>query len=94
LYYVATENPEINVDRVNYRVNFLQEHSVPEDKIRSRYARSLALLPRAILYSNRAFFFDTSEDKPWYFAKSTAGQELELTGDEMPVWFNPIWDQF
>lgn len=41
LYFVATEDPDINVARVQYRVQ-TGGHPVAEDKIRSRYARSLA----------------------------------------------------
>lgn len=43
LYFVATEDPDINVARVQYRVQ-TGGHPVAEDKIRSRYTRSLALL--------------------------------------------------
>jgi hypothetical protein len=44
--------------------------------------------------TNRAFFFDTSEAEPWYFAEAVDGMTIELKSDEMPNWFQPIWDQF
>ena len=47
LYYIATDDPAINVARVKARVN-LGGHDVPEDKIVSRYARSLGLLMEAV----------------------------------------------
>lgn len=59
LYYVATENPEINISRVRYRVS-RGGHSVPEDKIVSRYKRSLDLLKQAIKFTHRAYIFDNS----------------------------------
>src|SRR5690606_9510281 len=43
LYYVATDDPAINVARVQARVQ-LGGHDVPEGKIPQRYYRSLDLL--------------------------------------------------
>jgi predicted ABC-type ATPase len=60
LYYVCTEDPTINEQRIQNRVAS-GGHSVPPDKIRPRYDRSLALLRRAIASSNRAYLFDNSE---------------------------------
>lgn len=93
LYYIATEDPEINVQRVKYRVA-AGGHDVPEEKIISRYHRSLRLLGAALRYTHRAFFFDTSAAEAWYFAEATDGTTIELKSDEMPRWFQPVWDQF
>lgn len=93
LYYIATEDPEINIQRVKNRVAE-GGHDVPDDKIIARYHRSLALLADAIHYANRAFLFDTSGEAPWYFAEVTNGTTIELKSDEMPVWFRLTWDQF
>jgi len=92
LYYVATEDPRLNVERVKQRV-IEGGHDVPEDKIVSRYYRSLQLLPEAVRAANRAFLFDTSDDDPWYFAEVTDGNIIELKSDEFPNWFQPVWDQ-
>ena len=43
LYYIATDDPAINISRVRNRVK-QGGHPVPEDKIVSRYERSLSLL--------------------------------------------------
>lgn len=93
LYYVATEDPAINVQRVKNRVAE-GGHDVPEDKIISRYYRSLNLLREAIRQADRAFLFDTSEEESWYFAEATEGTKLELKSNEMPNWFQPIWSRF
>lgn len=94
LYYVATERPSINIERVRNRVAE-GGHDVPEDKIISRYHRSLALVREAIRHTNRAFFFDTSEQKSWYVAEITDGVEIDLKSEEMPNWFKTaVWDQF
>ena len=95
LYYIATDDPAINVSRVRARVN-LGGHDVPEDKIISRYARSLRLLMEAVKHTNRAYLFDNSSqgaDRLWV-AEITEGKELELKCDPMPLWFQKaVWEK-
>lgn len=95
LYYVATEDPDINVARVKARVN-LGGHDVPTDKIISRYARSLDLLLDAVKHSNRAYLFDNSRqgtDRLWV-AEVTDARVLEIKCDPMPRWFQKaIWEK-
>jgi predicted ABC-type ATPase len=59
LIYVATNDSDINVARVNNRV-LLGGHDVPEEDIRRRYERSLANLPIAISRADYALLFDNS----------------------------------
>jgi predicted ABC-type ATPase len=95
LYYIATDDPAINVARVKARVR-LGGHDVPEDKILSRYARSLELLLPAIKHTHRAYLFDNSRhggERLWV-AEITNGTELELKCDPMPLWFQKaVWDK-
>jgi predicted ABC-type ATPase len=95
LYYVATEDPDINVARVKARVN-LGGHDVPTDKIISRYARSLDFLLDAVKHSNRAYLFDNSRqgtDRLWV-AEVTDARMLEIKCDPMPRWFQKaIWEK-
>lgn len=94
LYYVATEDPIINISRVRHRVK-MGGHSVPEDKIISRYERSLDLLVEAIRHTNRAYIFDNSKHKHIWLAEITDGKRLEMKTDRMPAWFKRIvWDKF
>lgn len=88
LYYIATSNPNINVSRVKSRVQS-GGHSVPEDKILSRYGQSLELLYDAIRNSSRAFIFDNSADAAEivWIAECTDGVEINLQVEEVPVWF-------
>lgn len=90
LYYVATDDPEINVSRVRNRVT-LGGHAVPEDRIVKRYHRSLALLLDAIRHSNRAYIFDNSTDnadrRHTWLAEITDSRTLELKTDRIPAWF-------
>ena len=94
LYFVATEDPEINVSRVQYRVQ-MGGHPVAEDKIRSRYVRSLELLHEALAYSCRAYIFDNSGAERVWIAEVTQGIEIEMKTDQMPAWFKTaLWDKF
>lgn len=86
LYYVATEEPEINISRVRYRVK-MGGHPVPEDKIVSRYFRSLDLLREAIRHANRAYIFDNSGTELVFVAEITDGHALELKTEKIPNWF-------
>lgn len=86
LYYVATEDPAINISRVRYRVR-MGGHSVPEDKIVSRYKRSLDLLKQAIQFTNRAYIFDNSTQEHIWLAEITDGHMLEMKTDQVPAWF-------
>lgn len=61
LYFVATNDPSINVGRVRARVN-LGGHDVPQDKIIQRYQRSLDLLLEAISQTSRTYLFDNSKE--------------------------------
>jgi predicted ABC-type ATPase len=91
LYYVATEDPMININRVRLRVA-QGGHDVPEDKIVSRYSRSLDLVRPAIRETDRAYVFDNSgenKERVWV-AEITAGTELELKTDRVPAWFQRV----
>jgi len=96
LYYVATEDPSINIDRVRHRVA-MGGHPVPEEKIVARYARSLDLLIDAVTHSDRAYIFDNSsnaQERVW-IAEVTNGEEIEMKTEQMPIWFkNALWDKF
>ncbi len=85
LYYVATEDPVINISRVNHRV-LTGGHPVPEDKIVSRYHRSLDYLFDAIRNSNRAYIFDNSSHNQIWVGEITDGSDVELKQDIIPKW--------
>jgi predicted ABC-type ATPase len=63
LFFVATESPDLNVERVRQRVA-LGGHDVPEDRIRGRYSRTLGLLPAAIALADDVVLFDNSHGRP------------------------------
>jgi predicted ABC-type ATPase len=95
LYFIATEDPAINIARVKSRVH-LGGHDVPEEKIVSRYGRSLGLLMDAIHHTNRTYIFDNSRHggEHLWVAEITDGIELEVKCDPMPAWFrSAVWDK-
>ncbi len=87
LYFVATKDPQINISRVEVRVK-AGGHNVPNDKIESRYYRSLDLLLDAIKQTDRAYVFDNSWKKATLFAEITNGEDIEIRSSRIPSWFN------
>lgn len=88
LYFISTQNPTINWERVQSRVK-QGGHGVPKGKVFSRYRNSLENLYLALKVVDRAYFFDNSEsDKTSYlnFAEFRDGQIKIIS--EVPDWFN------
>jgi predicted ABC-type ATPase len=59
LFFVGTDDPQTNVDRVSLRVA-QGGHDVPGERIVSRWHRTMALLPEALRAADRSFLFDNS----------------------------------
>ncbi|MGY0196575.1 hypothetical protein ACWA7J_16030 [Leptothrix sp. BB-4] len=95
LYFVATDDPEINISRVQLRVS-QGGHDVPEDLIRSRYVRSIGLLDDACAAANRAYIFDNSGDAHQCIAEVRDGSEMTVQVDALPAWFTgtTLWRSF
>lgn len=89
VYYIATDDPEINVSRVEARYRG-GGHGVAPVKVRERYKRSLDLLVDAIRLSDRAFIFDNSgiPGGHVWLAEITDSLDLEIKSSELPAWFN------
>jgi len=93
LYFVCTEDPLINVERVQNRVRE-GGHNVPEDRIRGRYARTLEQLEAAFDLSDRAYLFDNST-KEMELVLEADGKHLHARSESIPAWamtylVNPI----
>ena len=86
LYFVATEDPEINVSRVANRVR-AGGHDVPHDKILSRYERSLELLSDALRVANRAYVFDNPGPHLQWLAEFENGSLMGQKTASPPLWF-------
>ena len=92
LYFVATENPEINKARVKARV-LKKGHGVPEKAIEDRYYRSLGLLHDAAQAADRVYFFDNSDEEgeqriiAEYFIENGEKALKIYDEDRLPFWF-------
>ncbi len=80
--YVLTASSEINIARVKVR-EASGGHGVPEDKIRSRYDKALALVPELIRMCDILHIYDNSE-KPFRIFKKRK--------DVYYRWENAFWD--
>lgn len=86
LYYIATEDPEINSNRVNVRIA-QQGHAVDPEIIKSRYYKSLALLKQAVIHSSRAYIFDNSGTYAKLIAEVNEGADIQMNEvSELPNW--------
>lgn len=95
LYFVATDDPAINVDRVRRRVR-QGGHPVPAKKVHERYVRSIGLLARAADAAHRAYVFDNSGSRHKLLVQVIDGQALEIEAATLPRWFveTDLWRSF
>ncbi|MDA8451882.1 zeta toxin family protein [Acidovorax sp. NCPPB 3859] len=95
LYFVATDDPAINIDRVRRRV--LQGgHPVPDDKVIDRYHKSIALMTEACEVAHRAYIFDNSGARHKLLAEVTDFDTLRLESSVLNPWFlgTGLWRAF
>ena len=69
LYFIFTDNVNLNITRVKLRTK-LGKHDVPVDLIKSRYPRTFELLPHALKFSDEAYIIDNS-NQPILAAEKT-----------------------
>ncbi len=90
LYFVGTESPLINIDRVRQRV--LQGgHNVDVEKISERYFRSMSFLKDATSFSYRAFIFDNSGKEAELIMEIFMGKEITFHSKQVPVWVDKYY---
>lgn len=95
LYFVATDDPVINIDRVRRRV--LQGgHPVDDDKVIERYHKSIALMTSACAVADRAYIFDNSGSKHKLLAEVTDFETIKLGSSRLNPWFlrTELWNEF
>jgi predicted ABC-type ATPase len=90
LYFISTESPVINIDRVQNRVKE-GGHDVPEEKITERYCRTMNNLFEALLKTDRAYLFDNSNaqiNNGYINFAEVEKSEIHTLTDDVPAWFN------
>lgn len=85
LYFISTENVEINKNRVKQRVK-QGGHNVPEDKIIKRYYASLGFLKDAVKLTHRAYIFDNSGKESNLILDILDGVDITYRHDKIPTW--------
>ena len=90
LYFIATSDPSINLQRVENRVES-GGHSVPDEKIIGRYYRTMGNLYAAFKLADRAYLFDNSTQKmngSFDFFAEKNGKGVYLSDhSSVPQWF-------
>jgi len=90
LFFVGTADPRINAARVAGRV-MAGGHTVPIEKIVSRFARSMANLAVVIRLVDRAYLFDNSVDGQEAILCARTGQGfLRKVYGPMPSWIADV----
>jgi predicted ABC-type ATPase len=77
LVFVMLATPDLNIERVRRRVR-KGGHNVPEEKIVSRFHRSLGQLPWFLEAADRAYVFDNSGKKPRLVLEKSANGEIVI----------------
>jgi predicted ABC-type ATPase len=91
LVFIATENPEINVERVAHRVR-RGGHNVSTDKVISRYERSLENLVRSIVVADNIYIVDNSEkERPHRLAMKIEQGKTTFISDTLPLWIKRLF---
>jgi predicted ABC-type ATPase len=87
LYFICIDDPEINISRVQNRVE-KGGHPVENKKIEERYYRTLQNLIHAIELCDKSYLFDNSGEKLTLIAKiSESKLELIVDPEKLPNWF-------
>ena len=85
--YVLTNDPNINIYRVNRRVS-KGGHGVPPDKIRERYKRALRLFPNLFPICDELYVFDNSKDS----SEGTPSLIIEWKKNRISIFDNDVWN--
>ena len=87
LYYIASEDPKINISRVNVRVA-QNGHAVAPITVTQRYYKSLSQVRDAIRNSDDAYFWDNSGKTSLLIAEIKEGTKVTILDvEKVPNWF-------
>ena len=91
-FFVCTNDPSINAQRVAQRV-MEGGHDVPISKIIDRYYRSITNSHQAIVLADRAYFYDNTEtnNEPLLLFRVKEGK-IEKTYSVVSPWAQNIYD--
>jgi len=73
--YITTKDPKINIERIKMRV-LHGGHGVPDDKVISRYYKSMELMSKAVEIADNFFLYDNGGDKPEIIFENINGNKM------------------
>lgn len=86
LIFIGLSGTELSIARVMQRVES-GGHDVPDDKLRSRFSRTLENLRKAIPVVNEAYLFDNSSDRePFRLVAIYSDGQAVRRADSLPAW--------
>ena len=91
IFYVCTESPLININRIAQR--YLNGgHEVPISKTISRYYSSLKNISEAIKITDRVYLYDNSTENaaPRLILRTTDGRIAKRYTDDLPEWVSAV----
>jgi predicted ABC-type ATPase len=90
LIFITTNDPEKNVLRVTdrFKTKTTTGHFVAPEKVRERYHRTLALLPKAVEIADAAFVYDNSIDFEKASLQALIDLETYSVDDHAQAWVN------
>lgn len=94
LYFICTDDFEKNIERVKNRV-LKDGHDVDEEKIKSRYFKTLDNLADAVKLVHRAYIFDNSGNQYELIAEIYQGTAFKFYNTSIPAWIDKyLYDKF
>jgi len=91
VFFIGISSAELSLARVRERVHSRGGHDVPTDRIRARYARTLANLRGAVQSASVAVLLDNDlPDQPYRFVALYENGELVLVSGLAPKWAEPV----
>lgn len=92
LVFIGIDSAELAISRVVQRVED-GGHDVPDEKIRSRFPRTLENLRKAVCFVDYAYLFDNSAcDEPYRYVATFEGGKLARRSEITPAWATEILD--
>lgn len=86
LIHINVRNAELAIKRIDRRVE-RGGHDVPDDTVRGRYPRSLAMIKQAMAIADRTRVFDNSAfGKPHQYVMTIEQGRVTKAGENLPQW--------
>jgi predicted ABC-type ATPase len=92
LFFICTDRPEINIARIAQRT-LEGGHTVPTDKIISRYGKSIAQCAATMSLVDRAYIYDNSVEDvaPALLFRAENAALKKVYRQPVNDWAKPIW---